>query len=668
VIDESGIRPDPAKIKAIVDMAEPNNVSELRRFLGMTNQLGKFSSKIADTSKPLRDLLSTKNMWLWGSSQKEAFNSLKKILSSEDALLAHYDPQAETRVSADASSYGLGAVLEQQQKDKTWLPVAYQSRSLSSCEQRYAQIEEEALAATWACERFNSYLLGKTFLIQTDHKPLIYLLSSAKDLDCLPLRIQRFRMRLMKYRFTIVHVPGKDLTSADTLSRAPTTEPVAKDYALEEDGNLYVNLIVNGLPASEKRLDEIRVHLHEDEVCKQIMTYCEEGWPDKSCLKGPTKLYAPFEAELSVQHGLLLRGSRLVIPASIRMDILDKLHTGHQGIAKCRVRARESVWWPGISRQLEELVDNCPVCRKFGRNHVEQMITPGLPDFLWQKVASDLFEWKGKTYLLLVDYYSRYIEVSLLSSTISQSIIAHLKAIFSRHGIPEKMVTDNGPQYASNDCANFAKDYSFVHVTSSPRYAQSNGEAERAVQTVKRLFNKSTDLHLALLAYRATPLQQGYSPAQLLMSRNLRTTVPVLPCRMKPVVVDSSHLRTRDGELKQKQKEHYDSRHRVQDLPVLEKGDEVYIPQMKTSGTVQQECGERSLLTPKGQLRRNRRHLNALPKPAYATPQEEADQAGEAPPQMSQMTDVQPPTAKEQGTLTTRSGRVVRPPQRLINE
>ena len=232
------------------------------------------------------------------------------------------------------------------------------------------------------------------------------------------------------------------------------------------------------------------------------------------------------------------------------------------------------------------------------------------------------------------------------------------------------MVTDNGPQYASNDFAIFAKDYGFVHVTSSPRYAQSNGEAERAVQTVKRLFNKSTDPHLALLAYRTTPLQQGYSPAQLLMSRNLRTTVPVLPCRMKPVVVDSPRLRERDSELKEKQKEHYDSRHRAQDLPVLEKGDEVYIPQMKTSGTVQQECGERSLLvsTPKGQLRRNRRHLNAMPKPADTQPQEEAVQADKAPPQMSKTTDIQLPTAKEQGTLTTRSGRVVRPPQRLINE
>ena len=199
VVDASGIRPDPEKIKAIRDMEDPTNVTELRRCPGMTNHLGKFSDKIAEVSKPLRDLLSTKNSWVWESPQKESFNALKKLFSSEDVVLAHYDREAQTIVSAEASSYGLGAVLEQKQKDQKWKPVAYQSRSLTACEQRYAQIEKEAPATTWACERFNSYLLWKTFEVQTDHKPLIYLLSSKKDLDCLPPRIQSFRMRLMKY-------------------------------------------------------------------------------------------------------------------------------------------------------------------------------------------------------------------------------------------------------------------------------------------------------------------------------------------------------------------------------------------------------------------------------------------------------------------------------------
>jgi len=239
----------------------------------------------------------------------------------------------------------------------------------------------------------------------------------------------------MKYSFNIVHVPGKDLNCAHALSRSPKGQPASNDHGLEQESNLYVNQVIQGLPASERRVDNLRAHLHEDEVCKQIMTYCNNGWPDKSSLKGPVKVYAQFSGELTVQQGLLLKGSRLVIPASMRLDVLDKLHAGHQGIVKCRARARESVWWPGITRQLEELVKECPVCCKLNKNTVEPMIASELPDYPWQKVVTDQLEWKGKTYLLVVD--SRYIVVSQQPDTTSKKVIASLTTIFCRFGIPE---------------------------------------------------------------------------------------------------------------------------------------------------------------------------------------------------------------------------------------
>lgn len=199
-------------------MEDPTNVTELRHFLGMTYQLGKFSDKIPEESKPLRDLLSTKNFRVWESPQKESFQALKNLLSNEDVVLAHYDREAETRVSADASSYGLGAVLEQKQKDLNWKPVACQSRSLTACEQRYAQIEKEALATTWVCER------------------------TEKVLDCLPPRIQRIRMRLMKYSFNIVHVPEKNLNCADALSRGIKLWKKREIFMLTMSSTLYLQL------------------------------------------------------------------------------------------------------------------------------------------------------------------------------------------------------------------------------------------------------------------------------------------------------------------------------------------------------------------------------------------------------------------------------------------
>ena len=165
--------------------------------------------------------------------------------------------------------------------------------------------------------------------------------------------------------------------------------------------------------------------------------------------------------------------------------MLDRIHTGHQGISKCRERAKQSLWWPGLSRQLEELVKNCSTCRKCLNQRREPLIPTVLPELSWQRVGTDLFEFRGHSYLLVVDYYSRFIEIARLDRTTSEEIILQTKKIFARAGIPEVVVSDNGPQYSSEAYAAFARQFQFEHVTSSPHYPQSNGEAERTVQTVK---------------------------------------------------------------------------------------------------------------------------------------------------------------------------------------
>ena len=150
IINGEGVRADPAKTAAVREMKVPQNITEVQRFLGMVNQLGSFSQRLADLSQPLRELLSTKRAWTWGSDQEQAFTNIKTELSA-DTVLALYNPKAKTKVSAVASSHGLGAVLLQQEGSR-WRPVTYASRTLTETEQRYSQIEKEALAATWACD------------------------------------------------------------------------------------------------------------------------------------------------------------------------------------------------------------------------------------------------------------------------------------------------------------------------------------------------------------------------------------------------------------------------------------------------------------------------------------------------------------------------------------
>ena len=439
-----------------------------------------------------------------------------------------FNPTLETIVSADVSSFGLGAVLRQRQsEDKVLRPVAYISRVLSDTKKNYAQIEKEALTVTWACERFQNYLLGLHFQIETDHKPLVPLLSN-KPLDQLPIRVQRFRFRMMRFDYVITHVPGKQLQIADALSRAPVSSATDVDYQFQKDISAYVELLVQTLPATDHQLQVVQEAQDSDVTCTQIKSYCQHGWPDQMRLQGTLKQYFSVKDELSVTNGLLLRGNRLVIPQSLRSEMLQKSHAGHQEISKCCQRALQSVWWPAISKDIEETISRCMVCCKTRYQHAEPLLSSDFPDYPWQRVASDLFEWKKSKYLLVIDYYSRFIEIARVSTATSNDVITHMKSIFACHGVLECLTSDNGPQYTADVFKTFAKQYGFTHLTSSPRYPQGNGAAERAVRTVKSLLEKSDDPYVALMSYRSTPLENGYSPAELLMGRKLRTTIPTI--------------------------------------------------------------------------------------------------------------------------------------------
>ena len=616
VISEQGISADPSKTQAVTNMERPKNITELRRFMGMVNQLGKLSSKLAELSQPLRALLSPRAVWLWGPAQEEAFNAIKSELANP-ATLALYDPAIPTKISADASAYGLGAVLLQQHADM-WQPVAFASRSMTDTERRYSQIEKEALALVWACEKFGDYVIGKDITLETDHKPLVPLLGKT-NLDCLPPRVLRFRIRLMRFSYTITHIPGKQLYTADTLSRAPVATPDSTHLAEDSHTDRFVANVVSLLPASADCLHKYRTAQHNDPTCAELIVLCKSGWPRKDQLSGSILPYWPVRGELTL-HNDLLRGRRIVVPRSLQRETLAKVHTGHQGIHRCQSRVSMSVWWPGVKHQVEQLVQHCPECTKALAAPRQPMLPTPLPKYPWQRVASDLFELNKKTYILVADYFSRYVEVQTLTSTTSASVIRVLKSIFARHGIPETLVGDNGPQYASKEMMDFAREYNFVHITSSPYYQQSNGLAERMVQTLKSLIEKSSDPYLALLAYRSTPLPWcGLSPAQLLMGRPLRTDVPQLPANLTPEWSYLPDFREKERVEKLKQKANYDRRHRVRDLPDLSEDESVWVHtrnRTEPGRVITSADAPRSYVveTESGDIRRNRAHITSRPE------------------------------------------------------
>ena len=617
IINEEGVSPDPEKIRAIVDMPPPENIHGLRQFMGMINQLGKFSSRLSDLTKPLRELLSSKNEWCWANEQQEAFELAKKELS-KPTILALYNPQFDTKISADSSSYGLGAVILQKQPDNCWKPIAYASRSLSECERRYAQVEKEALACTWATEKFTDYVLGKTFVLETDHKPLLALLGD-KNLDHLPPRILRFRLRLSRYSYSVEYVPGKLLYTADTLSRHVASTSVSDEAEKSsQDVNCFINAMVSSLPASTSTLSAYRTAQAADSTCQKVIQFCQDGWPEQM----PHKQLRPYwgaQHKLSIAHNILLYGSRIVVPYSMQESTIEKIHAGHLGLQKCLQRAEISVWWPGITGQLKHHIQNCRECREHATQRKEPLIPTSLPTHPWEEVGADLFQLKGTTYLLVVDYFSRYPELMKLTSTTAPCVVNALKSVFARHGIPVRLRTDNGPQFDCDEMSSFASSYNFEHSTSSPRYPQSNGEVERCVQTIKNLLKKSDDVYLSLLVYRSTPLRWcDTSPAELCMGRRLRTNLPQMPQTLIP---DWSYLDKfyhAERCYKERMKKDFDKRHRVTPLPDLPKDTPVMdeFQNRREPGVVSSPAdAPRSYLvdTSSGTVRRNRHHLVELP-------------------------------------------------------
>ena len=256
-----------------------------------------------------------------------------------------------------------------------------------------------------------------------------------------------------------------------------------------------------------------------DSVLQAAIVYTLTGWPkhEKDVPNSLRELYA-HRGMLSVTDGLLVFGNRIVIPVANRPEILNRIHDGHQGITKSLERARLGVWWPGLTADVKRIVSVCEHCQTARPTQRKEPLLPTpLPQGPWQRVGADLCQFKGMDYLVMADYYSRWIEVLRLYKTTAKAVINKMKDVFARFGAPKEVVSDNGPQFISEEFQQFSVKCKFNHVTSSPYLPNSNGEVERAVQTAKRILAQS-DPWLGLMVYRDTPIATtGCSPSQLML-------------------------------------------------------------------------------------------------------------------------------------------------------
>ncbi|XP_028514512.1 uncharacterized protein K02A2.6 [Exaiptasia diaphana] len=469
-------------------------------------------------------------------------------------------------------------------------------------------------------------------------------------------------LKLTKYDLEVRYVPGKKQFISDCLSRAPIsdTEPVS-----EPEEMIGINLI-DTLGVDSGTLQKFREASNCDVTSQVVMEYVVKGWPaEKHQLDELAREYWSFREELSVEDGLLFKADRIVVPRSLRPEVLEEIHGAHMGENKSLSFAREYVFWPSMTAQIKDK----------------------------QVVSTDIFEYGGHSYLLVTDFYSKYFEIELLSQTTASCVINNLKKIFARFGIPAEVLSDNGSQFSntrnlfnnSHEFKRFADEWGFRHITSSPEYPQSNGAAEKAVQTAKRILKKAAADHKdpfeGLLKYRNTPFDDlGVSPAQLLMSRRTRTQLPTHRRLLLPQPVDPNQVVKTLKHRQSVSRGYYDGHSR--DLPPLQVGDKVRIRPNRETEWRKAEVLPRSYLVgdERGRVyRRNRRQIIATPKDQPMSPTPLVTPAIPQPPQVriKSSTPLDRPTTEspklsvvpdggQQAPMTTASGRVIKKPQRLI--
>nr|CAI5858972.1 unnamed protein product [Callosobruchus analis] len=530
ILSPSGIKPLDSYVGVITTFRKPSTVNEVHSFLGLVNFIGKWIPNLATLTEPLRRLLRLKlgkNTDIarhWNGEQDEAFNKLKESLLTIPTL-GYYDPRDKTQVIADASPVGLGAVLIQSDKNGPRI-IAYGNKSLTDCEKRYCQTEKEALALVWAVEHFKIYLYGKEFDLITDHKPL-EVIFGVKSRPC--ARVERWVLRLQSFRYKVIYRPGKN-NIADPLSRLCSTNCNEPNPFESHD---YVQNIVEYSRPIAVSIKEIKECSETDnEILKIRDGFERNNWQD------PIKYCQVFKEEFCMCDGILLRGTRIVIPEKLRQRVLEAAHEGHPGIVAMKGRLRTKVWWPKIDEHAEKIVKACKGCTLVSAPTAPHpMKRRQMPDGPWVDIAVDFMGPlpNGEYLLVVVDYFSRYKEIKIMRSITALNTINALKEIFSRLGYPSSITADNGAQFISKEIETFCHEQGIKLFHTIPYWPQMNGEVERQNRSILKRLKISQGLKKDwrqelldyLVMYNSTPnTTTGKTPSELFFRRQFRDKIP----------------------------------------------------------------------------------------------------------------------------------------------
>ncbi|XP_054259367.1 uncharacterized protein K02A2.6-like [Macrosteles quadrilineatus] len=566
VITRDGLRPQESLLTALRKAPEPSTKEELRAYIGLINYYHAFIPNLSARISCFYDLLHKDHPWVWSEVCSKTFQESKSwVLDS--SLLVHYDVKKPIVLTCDASPRGVAAVLSHL-IDGQERPIAFASKTLSSSERNYSQLHREALALIFGVKKFHKYIYGRHCILQTDHQPLTAIFGSKKGVPSMAAaRLQRWALILSAYDLEVRYRKGVDVPHADALSRLPLAE--AEPIELDANFVSHVDMcteVMNNFCVVKDIAPITALHIgkmtDKDPILSKVRDFVMYGWTSSD--EPELAIFLRKKDELSVEQGCLLWGSRVVIPKKLYSSVLQMLHDQHLGVTRMKMLARSYVWWPGMEKSIEDVVASCSACQ-LTRNSIPKVPLQQWPttSTRWQRTHIDFAEdpESRQQLLVLIDTYSKWLEVFIMSSMNSSKVIEKLRTLFSSYGLPVELVSDNGRSFTSQEFKTFLHNNNVKFTLTPPYHAASNGSAERSVQEVKKNLlrqvieehqrSQRTTLQMKLdnflFAYRNTPnTVTGLTPAEMFLSWKPRTQLVMLKPNLQSSI-DQKHREQKDA-------------------------------------------------------------------------------------------------------------------------
>ena len=616
-ITKESVEPLPKYLNAIRGFPTPKSTTDIRRWFGLVNQVSHYS-QLRDMMSPFRKFLSPKEKFIWTEELDSIFEELKaRILEAIREGVKIFDINRHTCLRTDWSKQGIGYFLAQKHCECNpnrsygccpdgWKITLAGSRFLSPAEKNYAPVEGEALAVAWALEQTRYFTMGCNDLkVIVDHKPLTKLFGDRRLDEIENPRLFRLKRRTLMWRFGIEYQRGATNPFADAMSRHPNQYAELASASMMSVHDSEEAAYIGGVASEAEKIfavtwEKVRTASAEDESMCLLADNIRTGFPG-SKRDLPELICGFWEARESLRcsEGVIMYKDRIVIPSSLRKQIVENLHSAHQGVSSMYSRAQTIVYWPRLAADLEEARNACRSCHRNAPSQAKLPPTaPEIPTTPFQMIFADYFQLKAKHYLVVGDRLLGWTEVIQVrkdsASSGSKGLCEALRMIIARIGAPEEISSDGGPEFTSKEAADLYARWGIKHRLSSAYFPQSNGRAEVAVRITKRLLQdkmaengslNTDNMIRALLQQRNTPDRDcKLSPAEVLFGRGLRDAMPQLSKSVQ--IFESDRLHTQWHQAWAAKEEAIRSRlvrsceqleMGSRELPPLREGDQVFI-------------------------------------------------------------------------------------------